>query len=219
MNKIYLSLLALSVFAIISCGEKKSEEKDVKADESSKTEETSETIEENVQPVDSATAMKNWMDYMTPGDMHKMMASHDGKWNEEITMWMAPDSPPTKSTGTAVNKMIMGGRYQESTHTGSFDGMPFEGKSTLAYDNATKTFKSTWIDNMGTGIMVMDGIYDEATKTINFSGMMIDPMTGQETKVRETFTIIDENTQKMEMFCSTSGKEYKNMEIVFTRKK
>lgn len=27
--------------------------------------------------------------------------------------------------------------------------MPFEGISTLGYDNAKKTFFSTWIDNMG----------------------------------------------------------------------
>jgi hypothetical protein len=35
--------------------------------------------------------------------------------------------------------------------------MPFEGISTLGYDNAKKTFFSTWIDNMGTGMMVMEG--------------------------------------------------------------
>jgi hypothetical protein len=31
-------------------------------------------------------AMKAWQNYMTPGDIHKMLASADGTWNEEITM-------------------------------------------------------------------------------------------------------------------------------------
>ena len=57
-------------------------------------------------------ASKAWMAYMTPGEMHQMLAKDDGEWNEEITMWMAPGAPPSKSTATAVNKMIMGGRYQ-----------------------------------------------------------------------------------------------------------
>jgi hypothetical protein len=45
--------------------------------------------------------MKAWQDYMTPGDMHKMIASSDGTWNEDITMWMAHGQPPTMSTAIA----------------------------------------------------------------------------------------------------------------------
>ncbi len=170
--------------------------------------------------LDSATMMKNWQSYMTPGEAHKMMASMNGEWTGDITMWMAPDAPPTKSTGTAVNKMIMGGRYQQSTHTGSWDGMPFEGQSTLAFDNAKQTYISTWIDNMGTGIMIMEGKYDSTTKVMNLKGKMVDPTSGKELNVRETFRVIDDNTHLMEMFCDTrDGKEYKNMEIKYTRKK
>ena len=38
-------------------------------------------------------AQKAWMDYMTPGPMHKMMAMATGTWNTDITFWMAPDGP------------------------------------------------------------------------------------------------------------------------------
>ena len=163
-------------------------------------------------------SMKAWMTYMTPGDMHKMLAESDGEWNEEIIMWMAPDAPPTKSTATAVNKMIMGGRYQQSMHTGSFNGMPFEGISLVGYDNAKKVFMSSWIDNMGTGVMQMEGTWDPNTKTINFVGNSIDPVTGKDMKVRETYKIVDKNTHMMDMFMTQDGKESKSMEIKFTRK-
>jgi len=168
----------------------------------------------------SETEMKAWMEYMTPGDVHKMLAKSDGEWNEEISMWMAPDAPPQKSNATCVNKMILGGRYQSSTHTGSFSGMPFEGISTVAYDNAKKKFITTWIDNMGTGIMVMEGTWDDKTKTLHSKGKQTDPMSGKDMDVRETFQIIDDNTQKIEMFMTNAGaKEFKSMEILLTRKK
>ncbi len=168
----------------------------------------------------SESEMKAWMDYMTPGDVHKMMEKWDGEWNEEISHWMKPGEQPTKSTASCVNKMILGGRYQESKHTGSFFGSPFEGISTTGYDNKKKIFVSSWVDNMGTGIMNMEGTWDDQTKTMNLSGKCTDPMTGKDCKVRETFKIIDDDTQVMEMYMTQPGqKEYKTMEIKFTRKK
>lgn len=174
----------------------------------------------SAQMMDS-TAMKNWMNYMTPGKEHKMMASWDGTWTGDITMWMAPGAPPTKSTGTSVNKMVLDGRYQQSTTTGSFEGMPFNGMSTVAFDNAKKVFISTWIDNMGTGMMIGEGPWDEATKSITIKGKMIDPSTGKECEFREVLKIIDNDHQVMEMYAPdpATGKEFKTMEIKYTRKK
>jgi hypothetical protein len=133
-------------------------------------------------------------------------------------MWMAPGAPPSTSKGSCTNRMLFGGRYQETDFRGDFQGMPFEGRSTLAYDNAKQTFINTWIDNMGTGMMVIEGKWDEAKKCINFSGNAVDPMTGKDMPVREVFTIKDDNHQMMEMWMpDESGKEFKTMEIRFTR--
>lgn len=161
--------------------------------------------------------MKAWQDYMTPGDIHKMIAKSDGKWDADVTMWMAPDSAPTKSKSVCENKMILGGRYQQSVHKGTMMGMPFEGISLLGYDNAKKTFISTWIDNMGTGIMQMEGTWDDATKSINFKGKSVDPITGKDIDIREVFKLVDDNNQTMEMYCTTDGKEMKTMEIKLIR--
>jgi hypothetical protein len=171
----------------------------------------------------SATAqseadMKAWMAYMTPGDMHKMLAKDDGEWNEEITSWMAPGAPPQKMTAVCTNKMIMGGRYQESIHTGNMMGMPFEGKGITGYDNGRKLFVSTWIDNMSSGMMTMEGTLDAATKTITLKGQSTDPMTGKSMPVRQTMKYMDDGSQLMEMYMMHEGKEFKSMEIKFTRK-
>lgn len=168
-----------------------------------------------------SNAMAQWVKYMTPGKEHQMMASWDGTWEGEITMWMSPDGPPTKSKGVASNKMVLEGRYQQATYSGSFEGMPFTGMSTLAFDNAKKVFISTWIDNMGTGIMVGEGPWNEESRSITIKGKMIDPTTGKDCQFREVFTIIDNDHQLMEMYApdSKTGKEYKSMEIKYTRKK
>ena len=160
-----------------------------------------------------------WMAYMTPGPMHQMLAKSNGMWNEDVTLWMAPGSPPQKMTATCINRMTMGGRYQQSMTHGTMNGMQFEGTSTVGYDNAKKIFMSTWIDNMGTGIMYMEGPYNEATKTLEMKGNMIDPMTGKEMAARETMKFNDNNTQLMEMYNTPAGgKEFKSMEIKFTKK-
>ncbi|MBP9213524.1 MAG: DUF1579 domain-containing protein [Chitinophagaceae bacterium] len=172
-------------------------------------------------PVDSATAEKNWMAYMTPGDVHKMIVSWDGKWNTEMSSWMSPDAPPMKSTGTSINKSVLGGRYQESVHTSTMMGMSFEGHGTLGYDNAKKVFESTWIDNFGTGIIKLVGAWDDATKSITLVGKCVDPASGKECEMREIFKVVDENTHTMEMYSQNpkDGKEMKMMEMKFVRAK
>ena len=169
---------------------------------------------------DSATVMKNMMMYSTPGEMQKMMASWDGNWTTDISMWEKPGAPPAKSAGTTVNKMIMGGRYQESHHSSTMMGMPFEGMGTMGYDNAKKVFVNSWVDNFGSGIMNMSGPWEAATKSCTMTGKMIDPGTMTEKDYKETFKVIDDNTQSLEMFGpGYDGKEMKMMEIKFTRKK
>lgn len=162
--------------------------------------------------------MQKWMDYMTPSDVHKMMAAADGEWNMEIQMWMDPNAPAQTMKASCVNKMILGGRYQQSINTGSYNGMPFEGHSLTGWDNARKIFVSTWVDNMGTGVMYMEGPWNEATKTIEQKGKMTDPMTGKITDVRQTLKMVDNNTQLMQQFGMKDGKEYLSMEIKFIRK-
>ena len=218
MKRIALTICA--ALLLFACNnEKKGEEKKTDND-STRMSSTDTKKEEPMAMPDSATMMKNWQDYMTPGDVHKMIAKWDGTWNGDITMWMYPGAPEQKMKGTAVNKMIMNGLYQESTHTGTMMGMPFNGKSLLAYDNHRKEFVSTWIDNMGSGIMVMKGTWDDASKMCTLKGTMVDPGTKMDTNVKETFKVIDNNTQEMEMFVTMAdGKEFKTMHINFTRKK
>jgi len=165
----------------------------------------------------SSDDMKAMMAAASPGATHKMLARSAGTWSAKVSMWMQPGAPPATSTATATNVMIMGGRYLRSTNKGTFMKMPFEGIGITGYDNVKKQFVNSWIDNMGTGIMTMSGTYDEASKSITYTGSMADPMTGKDTPFREVWTFTDDNHQVMEMFYPMEGKEFKAMEIKYTR--
>ncbi len=169
---------------------------------------------------DSATMMKNMMDYGTPGDVHKMMAAWDGKWKGTMSSWFAPDMPPVQSTIVTVNKMVMNGLHQENTHTGNIMGQAFTGRGTTSYDNDKKRFTTTWLDNYSSGVMIMEGYWDAATKTMNLKGKSIDPATRTTVEMREVYKVIDDNNHLLEMFTTPEGgKEYKSMEIKFVRVK
>jgi len=162
-------------------------------------------------------AMKAWTDYMTPGKEHQQMGTSAGNWKAATKMWMDPTQPPMEMEARVQSEMILGGRYLVSRYNGMMMNMPFEGTSTLGYDNATKKFVSSWIDNMGTGMMYMEGQWQDKVKGVEYKGMGVDPVTGKEVPMREVYTIKDENTHMMEMYETKNGKERKTMEMVMTR--
>lgn len=212
MKKVFYAVCAV---AIICCAPSASHAQKKKRDAVAPVEQPK--MEGQQQP-NMDMMMKKWQEYMTPGEFHKWLEKNNGTWDLETTMWMDPSQPPTKSKGTCENTMIMGGRYQQSMNKGDFNGMPFEGISTVGYDNAKMKFVSTWIDNMGTGITYMEGTFNKEKNMLEFSGMCMNPMVGKDMKVRETFHIIDDNTQMMEWYETRDGKEMKTMEIKFTRR-
>ena len=216
MKKMLFPALVL----LLACGACKKAEDKAKEETAADTTATVKTEPaEAAKPMDSAAVEKAWTAYMTPGEPHQRLAAEAGSWTTESTMWMGADAPPQKSTGTAEVKMVYGGKYQQGVHKGTAMGMPFEGTSTVAYNNASKKYESTWIDNMGTGMMFLTGDYDAATKAITFTGKCVDPISGGEKSIREIWTAPDDNTRKMEMFeTGADGKEYKSMEMIMKRK-
>ncbi len=220
MKKLNTTILAAGLLAMISCNNnaEKAAETTAPVDSAATTAAPPEAAPETP-PMDSAAMAKAWEAFATPGDMHKWMATQDGKWEGESISWMAPDAPPTPASKVkAVNKMVLGGRYQEAVYTGDMMGMPFEGRSLMAYDNSKKKFINTWVDNMGTGVVVMEGTYDETTKTINLTGKMTDPASGKDIEMRQVLSNPDEKTSLMEMYCKQGDKEYKNMQIKMVKK-
>lgn len=166
---------------------------------------------------EQAEQMQIWIDYMTPGKMHEMLAKSVGDWNTVSKFWMDPAGDPMIVEGTGITEMILGGRYQKMTHRSMMMGMQTEGISTIGYDNATEEFTMTWIDNIGTGTAIATGKYDESTDSIIMKGTMVDPMSKQKMNIKQILKYLDDNHLVLEMYLDYNGQEFKSMEIEFTR--
>lgn len=168
-------------------------------------------------PLDEKAAMEAMMKAAQPGEQHKLLAAMAGSWDVKVKMWMDPSKPPDESKGTSTMKMIMGGRYLQENVVGEFGGMKFEGQSVTAYDNLQKKYKSSWIDNMGTGIMAQEGSYDAGKKTFTYEGEEIDPLTGKKSKMKTATHVIDKDKFEVDMFKVEGGKDIKVMHLDYAR--
>src|SRR5881396_146705 len=120
---------------------------------------------------DMQKMMTQMMELAKLNENHKLLADLVGTWGYTVKMWMNPDpnAKPEESKGTAVRKSMMDGRFFVVNVTGKMempgaDGkkkeMTFKGMGIDGYDNVKKKFVGTWMDNMGTGVMMSEGDYD-----------------------------------------------------------
>jgi len=169
---------------------------------------------------DQKAMMEAWMKFATPGPAHKALQPLVGTWNARITSWMAPGTAPITSDGVSEIAWVLGGRYLEQKHEGTFMGQPFSGIGYTAYDNYKKQYLGTWIDNMGTSILSMAGTADASGKIVSMDGKMDDFVTGRVLAVRSTLRILDDDHNVYEMFApGPDGKEFKMMQIDYSRKR
>ena len=171
-------------------------------------------------PPDQKAMMEKMTKAATPGAPHAMLAKMAGEWTATVKFQMDPSQPWQEATGTSVVTVLMDGRYIQESNTSVMMGMPFSGMGVTGYDNVLGKYVSTWIDNMGTGIMTSTGTADAAGKVITWSGVMSDPITGKATKARMVTTVMDDNHHTFEMYSTPPGakKEMKTMSIDYARK-
>ncbi len=171
-------------------------------------------------PMDEKAAMEMMMKLATPGEAHKKLEVLVGTWSAKNTMWMDPSKPPTVSEGSSEHKWILGGRFLEQRYEGNFMGMPFSGLGYTGYDNFKKKYVGVWMDSAGTSIMNTTGAFEASGKVLRSSARMDDFTTGKVMTVRESLTIVNNNEVRLDMFGpDPKGKEYRMMEIVYTRRK
>lgn len=157
----------------------------------------------------------------TIGEMQKLLASGQGEWAGKSTMWMFPGSEPIACENVSTVTSLMDGRYTRVEVKGEIPGMgPYHGIGVYGYDNVSKKFVASWIDNHGTGIMQGTGELSKDQKTLTWDYSCSCPLTGKPTKMREVETFLSDNSRRLEMWGADpkSGKEFKMMQIEMTRK-
>lgn len=156
--------------------------------------------------------------YATPDANHKVLEALAGKWETTMKFWMASQVEPITSSGIMESKMIFDGRFLKQKLAGSFMGRTYEGLGIMGYDNIKRLYQYFWIDNMGTGMLKSDVQYDPVTRTFTEEGEVSCPETGGQRWYRSKVTVIDDHHYTQEIFMKdTHGKEFRSMEISYTR--
>ena len=169
--------------------------------------------------MDEKAMMEQMMKLGSPGPHHEQFKKMEGEWNKTVKWTMDPSQPAQETHSTAVVTLLMDGRYMQEQSTGEMMGRPFTGMGITGYDNIIKKYVSTWIDNMGTGIMMSEGVPDASGNVVNWTGQSSDPMTGKVSKYRIVSRMIDDNKHTWTMYMKgPDGKEFQTMEITYERK-
>jgi len=168
-------------------------------------------------PMDQKAAMEAMQKAATPGEAHKKLEAMIGTFDAKVKIWMDPSKPPEESTGTSENTWVLGNRWVQTKHEGTFMGQPYSGMGYTGYDNVSKKYVGTWMDTAGTGMMTMKGTMTGNVMTS--TATMNDPMTGKTATSTMKTTMTDKDHYTMEMWDKMpNGKVAKMMEINYTRK-
>ncbi len=163
--------------------------------------------------------IKNLMeDAAKPGPEHARLQPLVGTWRTTSKFWMQPGTAPEVSKGFASNRWTLGKKFLKQDYSGKFGGVPFKGTGVLGYDKVKKSFISSWIDSMATGMMLGEGEFNPTTNEIIMKSAYSCPMTGGTRNSRTITRIISKNEHVFEMYdLAPDGSEVKTMEIVYKR--
>jgi hypothetical protein len=155
-----------------------------------------------------------------PGEMHAWLAKAAGTWTGVSRNWPTPDAAPMPSTVTMNSRMDLGGRFLMNDVRAEWPEIgTFEGRATLGYDNAQRIFVSSWVDNMGTGIMSGTGQLADDRKTLTITYTYFDPAKKKQVTLREV-TVRETDDRIWLRIWGTSaatGKEFLMTETTYTR--
>lgn len=166
--------------------------------------------------------MQACMEAGMPGKNHAWLQKMVGNWKGSTQMWMSPEmTEPTKSECSETVTGLMDGKFIQCDMSSEMMGMPFKGRGTTGYDNVSKKFVSTWIDNMSTGIMTGTGDQSADGKMMKWEFTVNCPIEKKAItmKATETYNGADSFTMVFYMSDAKTGKEFKHMQIEMTRVK
>lgn len=153
----------------------------------------------------------------TPRAEHRALDPLVGSYSVTAKMRMSPDAPEETATGSTEFRWVLGGHFIEQTYNSTFQGQPFVGSSLLGFNNISGKYESTWADSMGTQIMRSEGTADPSLKAVTFTGEYYCPLTNGPRPMKSILTI-GKDSHTYEMYdISQAGKEFKSMEITYTR--
>lgn len=155
-----------------------------------------------------------------PGPEHARLATLAGEWDLRFSYWTSPTGDPIVGTGTATNRMILGGRFLHSESVTQLGDRRSENLTILGYDRRANRYTTLGLDTWGTYYVEAEGPWDDGSRAIVMYGEETDPMSNR----TERYTMItrfagpDEYVQEI-VFRLPNGESFKAVEVRHTRRR
>ena len=166
--------------------------------------------------------MELWKKYTFPCEQHKHIEYFVGEWQSIIKTWPEPGKEPNVRTQEIKVESFFDGRFTRAhIKTEASDlGMLFETIVINGYDNYKQEFFSITLSKQRTDYYLTTGKLDQTGKIRTDTAVRTDIFTGEQYRVKAITTIINQDKYTYEYYrIEPEGKEVKEMEITYTRKK
>ena len=153
-----------------------------------------------------------------PGPFHEYLKAFAGTWKTTTTLTVDPRLPPTVTTGHAVKRMILGGRFLQEEAQGEAQGQPFASLHLTGYDNFRKQYVAVRMDDRTTSLLIARGVGDEGGRSFSLEGEYDDLRTGRKVHPRIVLHIEGPDKHVLAWYAAgPDGVEAKLVEVVFER--
>lgn len=157
---------------------------------------------------------------ISPGEPHRYLARMEGRWTFTTTLWPAPSAPAVEYGGEAEKSMILGGRYLQEDMRGEIEDQSFIGRGVTGFDNLSGEFVNTWMDTLGTTIVVTRGGWLEEGESHELRGELRYPGVEEPVPIRTVTRIVDDDHHVFEYYVTPPGaqEEVRQLRTEFVRK-
>jgi hypothetical protein len=155
-----------------------------------------------------------------PGPEHERLAALTGEWNLRFAFSPSPAASPVTGTGSASNRMILGGRFLQSESVVQLGNGRSEGLLLLGYDRRASRYTMLGLDTYGTHYVEAEGPFDEGSGAMVMYGEEHDPIA----RHTERYTVIvrlrgpDEYVQEV-VSRQPDGTSHTAVKITYSRKR
>jgi len=151
-----------------------------------------------------------------PGEPHRLLGRLEGTWRVQMRMTVGGET--IEGRGTALNEMVLGGRFLQSTFKGEMAGQNVIGMGFDGYDNQKQKYIGMWIDTNGTMMMTYEGDGDADGATRTLYGSYNDPASGVEKQFKGVVKVLSTNRYTYEGWEKTADSDYQPvMQLIFSR--
>jgi len=150
---------------------------------------------------------------------HALLAGLAGKFTTKVHVYSGPYARMFDTEGTAEGKPIMGGAFVQLAHAEKRMKQPFEAMAIYGFDQATRKYTASSVDNTSTAIVNSVGTYDAEKKQLVMTSHFSDQKSRILTIVRTVTTFVDANTWTYDEFVSHKVGEAETQVVSITFKR